>query len=190
MDTEQFKKEMKKRTYIVANSEMHLHMHEMAQRARKITVQMNNEYRTPDEIRALFSELIGQQVDESFGLFPPFNADYGQNIKVGKNVFINSGCCFQDQGGIEIGDNVLIGQQVVIATINHDLIPQKRANMFPAPVKIGSDVWIGAHATILSGVTIGNGAVVAAGAVVTKDVAPNTVVAGIPARKVKEISTE
>lgn len=190
MDTEQFKKEMKKQTYIAANSEVHAHMHEMAHRARKITAQMNNEYRTSDEIRELFSELIGQKVDESFGLFPPFNADYGQNITIGKNVFINSGCCFQDQGGIEIGDNVLIGQQVVIATLNHDLNPQKRANMIPAPVKIGSRVWIGAHATILSGVTIGNGAVIAAGAVVTKDVPANTIVGGVPARKIKDIPIE
>ncbi len=187
MNTEQFKKEMKKQTYIVANSDMHLHMHEMAERARKITVRMNYEYRTPDEIRELFSELIGKEVDGGFGLFPPFNADYGQNIKVGKNVFINSGCCFQDQGGIEIGDNVFIGQQVVIATINHDMIPKMRANMYPAPVKIGNDVWIGAHATILSGVTIGNGAVIAAGAVVTKDVPENAVVGGVPAKIIKRI---
>ena len=116
MNSEQFKEEVKNKTRIVADSEMHLHMHEMAQRARKITVEMNREYRTPEEIRKLFSDLTGQEVDEGFGLFPPFNADYGQNIKVGKNVFINSGCCFQDQGGIEIGDNVLIGQQVVLAT--------------------------------------------------------------------------
>lgn len=187
MDAQQFKEEMKKQTYIEAHSEMHLHMHDMAQRARKITVQMNNEYKTPDEIRKLFSELTGQTVDESFGLFPPFSTDYGLNIKVGKNVFINSGCCFQDQGGIEIGDNVLIGQQVVIATINHDMNPNNRANMFPSPVKIGSNVWIGAHATILSGVTIGNGAVVAAGAVVTKDVPANTVVGGVPAKVLKQI---
>ncbi len=187
MNTEQYKEEMKKQTYIVANSEMHLHMHEMAQRARKITVRMNNEYRTPDEIRELFSELIEKEVDGSFVLFPPFNEDYGQNIKVGKNVFINSGCCFQDQGGIEIGDNVLIGQQVVIATLNHDLIPEKRANMLPAPVKIGNDVWVGAHATILSGVIIGNGAVIAAGAVVTKDVPPKAIVAGVPAKIIKYI---
>ena len=189
MDTEKFKNEMKRQTYIVANSEMHLHMHEMAQRARAITVQMNNEYRSPEEIRELFSELIGKKVDDGFGLFPPFNADYGQNITVGKNVFINSGCCFQDQGGIEIGNNVLIGQQVVIATINHDLIPQKRANMLLSPVKIGNDVWIGAHATILAGVTIGNGAVIAAGAVVTKDVPENTVVGGVPAKIIKTIET-
>ena len=120
-------------------------------------------------------------------MFPPFYADYGQNITVGKNVFINSGCCFQDQGGIIIGDNVLIGQQVVIATLNHDLMPEKRANMLPAPVTIGDGVWIGAHATILSGVTIGSGAVVAAGAVVTKDVPENTVVGGVPAKIIKTI---
>lgn len=187
MNTAQFKQQMKKQTYIVANSDMHLHMHEMAQRARRITSQMNNEYRTPNEMRELFFELIGQEVDEGFGLFPPFNADYGQNIKVGKNVFINSGCCFQDQGGIEIGDNVLIGQQVVIATLNHDLNAERRANMLPAPVKIGNRVWVGAHATILSGVTVGDNSVIAAGAVVTKDVPPNVVVAGVPAKIIKQI---
>ena len=187
MNTTEFKEAMEKKTYIIANSEMHLYMHETAQRARKITAEMNNEYKTPDQIRELFSALIGQEVDKSFGLFPPFNADYGLNIKVGKNVFINSGCCFQDQGGIEIGDNVLIGQQVVIATINHDFVPDKRANMFPAPVKIGNGVWIGAHATILSGVTLGDSAIIAAGAVVTKDVPENVVVAGVPAKIIKQI---
>ena len=184
MNAEQFKAEMEKQAYIAANSEMHLHMHEMAQRARKITAEMNNTYRTPEELRELFSSLTGQKVDESFGLFPPFYTDYGQNIKVGKNVFINSGCCFQDQGGIEIGDNALIGQQVVLATLNHDLMPQQRANMLPAPIKIGKDVWIGAHATILSGVTIGNGAVIAAGAVVTKNVPAFAVVGGVPAKTI------
>lgn len=187
MDATEFKKRMKDREYITANSEAHLHMHEAAARARKITVRMNDEYRTQDELRELFSELICEQVDASFGLFPPFNADYGMNIRVGKNVFINSGCCFQDQGGIDIGDNVLIGQQVVIATLDHDLSVQKRASMLPAPVRIGNDVWIGAHATILAGVTIGNGAVVAAGAVVTKDVPANTVVGGVPAKIIKKI---
>ena len=187
MNIEQFKEEMKKRTYITANSEMHLHMHEMVQRARKITVEINNTYHTPEELQGLFSRLIGKTVDESFGLFPPFYTDYGQNITIGKNVFINSGCCFQDQGGIEIGDNVLIGQQVVLATLNHDLMPEKRANMSPAPIKIGDDVWIGAHATILAGVTIGNGAVIAAGAVVTKDVPANTIVGGVPAKIIKNI---
>lgn len=166
---------------------MHLHMHEAAQRARAITMEMNNAYRSPEELRELFSTLIGKKVDEGFGLFPPFYADYGRNITVGKNVFINSGCCFQDQGGIEIGDNVLIGQQAVIATLDHDLDPKNRANMFAAPVKIGNGVWIGAHATILAGVTVGDGAVVAAGAVVTKDVPANSVVGGVPAKIIKNI---
>ena len=187
MNTEQFKEEIKRQPYIVAESEMHLHMHEGADNARKIMAKINNSYHTMPELRQLFSELTGQEVDDKFGLFPPFYTDYGKNIKLGKGVFINEGCCFQDQGGIEIGDNVLIGQQVVIATLNHDLAPDKRANMIPAPVKIGNNVWIGAHATILAGVTIGDNAVVAAGAVVTKAVPANAVVAGVPAKIIKEI---
>lgn len=187
MDAKQFKEEMKKQKYIVAGSDMHLHMHEGADNARKIMAEINNSYHTMSELRQLFSKLIGQEIDENFGLFPPFYTDYGKNITVGKGVFINEGCCFQDQGGIEIGDNALIGQQVVIATLNHDLAPDKRANMIPAPVKIGNNVWIGAHATILAGVTIGDNAVVAAGAVVTKDVPANVVVGGVPAKIIKTI---
>ncbi|MDE7256423.1 MAG: sugar O-acetyltransferase [Clostridia bacterium] len=190
MDAAKFIEEMKKQTYIAANSEMHLHMHEMAQRARKITAEMNNSFRTAEELRKMFSELTGNRVDGKFTLFPPFYTDYGQNITVGKNVFINSGCCFQDQGGIEIGDNVLIGQQVVIATLNHDFNPEKRANMLPDSVKIGNNVWIGAHATILSGVTIGDNSVVAAGAVVTKDVPENAVVVGVPAKIIKMLEVK
>ena len=187
MTREQFISEMKKQTYIIANSDMHLHMHEMSQRALAFTAEINGTYHRPEELRRLFFELIGKEYDETFGLFPPFSTDYGLNITLGKRVFINSGCCFQDQGGIEIGDDCLIGQQVVIATLNHDLDPERRGNMFPAPVKIGNKVWIGAHATILPGVTIGNGAVVGAGAVVTKDVPENAVVAGVPAKIIKRI---
>ena len=187
MDTKQFKEQIKKDAYIEANSEMHLHMHEAADRARKITAEINNSYRTMPELRQLFSELIGQEVDENFGLFPPFYTDYGRNIKLGRHVFINAGCCFQDQGGIEIGDNVQIGHQTVIATLNHDLNPEKRWNMIPAPVKIGNNVWLGSHSTILAGVTIGDNSVVAAGAVVTKDVPANVVVGGVPAKIIKNI---
>ncbi|MCH5142659.1 MAG: sugar O-acetyltransferase [Clostridiales bacterium] len=187
MDAKQFREEMKKQTYIVAGSDMHLHMHDAADNARKIMAKINNSYHTMPELRELFAELTGQEIDENFGLFPPFYTDYGKNIKLGKGVFINEGCCFQDQGGIEIGDNALIGQQVVIATLNHDLAPDKRANMIPAPVKIGNNVWIGTHATILAGVTIGDNAVIAAGAVVTKDVPANSVVGGVPAKIIKTI---
>ena len=190
MDAIEFKEKMNNQTYIIANSDMHLYMHEASQRARKITFEINSTFHTNEELCKFFSKLTGKPIDKSFGLFPPFYTDYGQNISLGKNVFINSGCCFQDQGGIEIGNNVLIGQQVVLATLNHDLQPDKRANMQPSPIKIGNDVWIGAHATILPGVTIGDGAVIAAGAVVTKDVPKNTVVAGVPAKVIKKIEEE
>ena len=120
-------------------------------------------------------------------MFPPFYTDFGKNIKLGKNVFINAGCCFQDQGGIELGDGCLIGHQVVIATLNHDMCPERRGGMLPKKVVLGKNVWVGAHATILPGVTIGDNAVIAAGAVVTKDVPANAVVGGVPAKVLKMI---
>lgn len=186
MDRKQFAEMTKTKTYLIAGTETHLYMHEASQRALRYTAEINGKYHEPKELRRLFFELIGQEPDETFSLFPPFSTDYGLNITLGKRVFINSGCCFQDQGGIEIGDDCLIGQQVVIATLNHDLEPEKRGNMFPAPVKIGNQVWIGAHATILPGVTIGEGAVIGAGAVVTKDVPAFAVVAGVPAKIIKD----
>ncbi len=106
---------------------------------------------------------------------------------MGKRVFINSGCRFQDQGGIYIGDDVLVGHNCVIATLNHEMDPDRRADLMPAPVRIGNKVWIGANATILQGVTIGEGAVIAAGAVVDKDVPPRAVVGGVPAKVLKYI---
>lgn len=187
MNSEQFKEGLKQTACIKANSEMHTHMHLMSQRALKITNEINRVFHTTDEISKLFSELTGQKVDDSFRLFPPFSTDYGLNIKLGKNVFINSGCCFQDQGGIEIGDDVLIGQQVVIATLNHDFNPQNRASMYHSPVKVGNRVWIGAHVTICPGVSIGDNSIIAAGAVVTKNVPEGCVVAGVPAKIIKYI---
>ena len=144
-------------------------------------------YHDFEEIRELFSKLIGEEVSEDFRVFPPFTTDFGKNIHLGKNVFINSGCRFQDQGGIYIGDNVLIGHNVVLATLNHDENPEKRGNLIPGPIKIGNDVWIGSNVTITPGVTIGDNAIVGAGAVVTKDVEKNTIVAGVPARYIRDI---
>jgi len=172
---------------VVGGSEAHLMMHGISQEAIKACMEINNSYHEPAELRALFSELTGKPVPDNFALFPPFNTDCGRNITVGEGVFINSGCKFQDQGGITIGDRSLIGHNVVLATLNHDLNPEKRGDMHPAPIVIGTDVWIGSNATVLAGVTIGDGAVVAAGAVVTKDVAPRTIVGGVPAKLIKEI---
>ena len=158
-----------------------------AREAQKITMEINTEYHEPEEIATLFSKLIGKPVGEGFGLFPPFYADFGKNITIGKNVFINSDCKFQDQGGIFIDNGALIGHGVVLATLNHDLDPEKRQQLHPAPIRIGKRVWIGANATVTQGVTIGDNSVVAAGAVVNKDVPANTIVGGVPAMIIKTI---
>lgn len=158
-----------------------------AQRAMRLTTELNFQYHEPEEVTRLFSKLIGKPVGEGFCLFPPFYTDYGQNITIGKNVFLNTSCHFQDQGGITIGDGTLIGHNVVLATLNHDEAPERRQHTYPAPIVIGKNVWIGANATVTPGVTISDGAIVAAGAVVTKDVPPMTVVGGVPAKIIKTI---
>lgn len=121
-------------------------------------------------------------------VFPTLYTDCGKNIHIGKSVFLNMGCKFQDQGGIYIGDGTLIGHNVVLATLNHAMAPEHRSDMLPAPIHIGRNVWIGANATVLPGVTIGDGAVVAAGAVVTMDVPALAVAGGVPARVLRRIS--
>ena len=139
----------------------------------------------------LAAELNGayHELDDSVTLFPPFTSDFGRNIHLGKGVFINSGCRFQDQGGIFIGDHTLIGHNVVIATVNHSLNPAEGRKNYYAPVSIKDHVWIGSNATILPGVTIHEWAVVAAGAVVTKDVPAHAVVGGVPAKVIKTVSS-
>lgn len=183
----EFRKLMAMRTYIHEGSELFDTFHKLSQAALKITAEINNKYNTPEEIRKLFSKLIGRDVDETFGLFPPFYTECGKNILVGKNVFINACCRFQDQGGITIGDGCFLGHNVTIATLNHEFNPENRANIIPKPVTIGKKVWIGSDSTILPGVEIGEGAIIAAGSVVTKNVPRNTIVAGNPARIVREI---
>lgn len=160
------------------------------QEALRVTMELNNQYHTPEEIREIMSCLTGEKIDTSFRLFPPFYTDFGKNIHIGRDVFINSGCHFQDQGGITIGDGAMLGHNVVLATINHDLDPaQDRKNHY-APITIGAHVWVGSNATILPGVTIGEWSVVAAGAVVTRDVPPYTVVGGVPAKTIRIIDKE
>ncbi len=160
------------------------------QEAVRIGMELNCQYHTPEEIREIMGRLTGKKIDDSFRLFPPFYTDFGKNITIGKDVFINSGCHFQDQGGITIGDGSLIGHNVVLATINHDLAPSRNRKNHYAPIKIGSHVWIGSNATVLPGVTAGDWAVIAAGAVVTKDVPAMTVVGGVPAKILKAVPKE
>ncbi|MFG6429472.1 DapH/DapD/GlmU-related protein [Roseateles sp. LYH14W] len=155
--------------------------------AQRVVAQMNTGYHDAAEVRALFSHLTGTQVDESFALLPPFYSDFGRNIRVGKNVFINHACEFMDRGGITIGDDVLIGPKVNLVTINHPLDPATRRSTHCAPIIIEKGAWLAAGVSVMPGVTIGENAVVAANAVVTRDVPANTVVGGIPARFIKHI---
>lgn len=186
MTTEDFK-EFVKTGQALDSEDIHRYMDNMSNEARRITFLLNTAYRTPDEVRELLSELFGYEVPSSLRVFPPFYTDYGKNINIGEEVFINACCHFQDHGGVTIGDGCQIGHNVVFATLNHELEPEKRKTTRPAPIVLGKNVWIGSNATILQGVTIGDNAVVAAGAVVTKDVPPNTVVGGVPAKFIKII---
>lgn len=172
---------------ITGGSPLHEVMHRSSQRALRITAEINGSYHEPDEVRALLADLTGRQIDESVTLFPPFHTDFGQNITLGQRVFINSGCSFQDQGGITIGDGSLIGHNTVLATLNHGMQPDRRADMHPGPIVIGRNVWIGSNVTVLPGITIGDDAVVAAAAVVTRDVPAGAVVVGSPAHVVRTL---
>ncbi len=190
MNLEYFLEYMASKKEIIAGSEIHQYMHLLALEAQKITAKINTSYLSKKELINLMEQLTSTKIDESFSLFPPFYTDCGKNIHIGKNVFFNSGVKIQDQGGVFIDDGVLIGHNVVLATLDHSLNPNKRHNMLPSPIKIGKNVWIGANATICKGVTIGDGAIIAAGAVVTKDVAKNTLVGGVPAKFIKNLEEE
>jgi acetyltransferase-like isoleucine patch superfamily enzyme len=172
---------------ITAGSPGHTVMHETSQEALRIAGELNTGYHEPAEVRELLARLIGKPVDETVTLFPPFTADFGKNISLGKRVFINSGCRFQDQGGISIGDDCLIGHNAVIATLQHGIDPGRRGDLIPSPVVIGRNVWLGANVTVLPGVTIGEDAVIGAGSVVTKDIPARTIAVGSPARVVRTI---
>jgi len=161
-------------------------------RAMAITAALNRlTFDDAEQVRALFGELIGQKLDEGFLLIPPFYTAGGDEIRVGRNVFINQNCTFYDLGGLDIGDDVMIGPNVSLITAGHPLDPsQRRAVTTGRPIVIGRNVWIAAGAIVLGGVTIGENSVVAAGSVATKDVPANVLVAGNPARVVREIGEE
>ncbi len=140
-----------------------------------------------EQIRERLSEIIGQPIDNTTTIFTPFHTNFGKHIRIGKNVFINHGCSFLDLGGIVIEDEVLVGPKVSIISEDHPIDPAERKMLRLKSVHIKRNAWIGANATILPGVTIGENSIVAAGAVVTKDVPPNSVVGGVPAKLIKQL---
>ncbi len=158
-------------------------------RAMAITAKLNRlTFNDAEQVRVLFSELIGRKVDDSFLLIPPFYTAGGDEIRVGRNVFVNQNCTFYDLGGLDIADDVMVGPNVNIITAGHPLEPsQRRSTTIGKPIAIERNVWIAAGATIIGGVTVGENSVVAAGAVVTKDVPPDVLVGGNPARVIRSI---
>ena len=185
MNLDDFLDHVEAGSVIEAGSAQHTFMHETAQHSLQLTAELNSGYRTPERVRDLLAQLTGRPVPPSVTVFPPFYCEFGKNLTLGHDVFINMSCTFQDAGGITIGDGTLIGHGSTIVTLNHAEDPARRADMLPAPVVIGRKVWLGAGVTIVPGVTIGDGAIVGAGAVVTKDVPANTIVAGVPARFIR-----
>jgi acetyltransferase-like isoleucine patch superfamily enzyme len=185
MELQDFLDHVNRGALIETGSELHRFMHGAAQEALRTIAEINTGYRTPEELRALLSRLTGKDVDESVAVFPPFYSEFGKNLDLGKDIFINIGCRFQDTGGITIGDGSLIGHGSTLTTLNHGIDPDRRGDMLPAPVVIGRKVWLGATVTVVPGVTIGDGAIVGAGAVVTKDVPANAIVAGVPAKVIR-----
>lgn len=156
---------------------------------KRLVQEMNTTVCDDGAARAYFERITGQTVGEDFHLNPPFYTDFGRNIRVGKRVFINFGCTFMDRGGIRIGDDAFIAPGVRLITENHGISHDRRRYLSSRPIVIGDNVWIGAGAVVLPGVTIGKNAVVGAGSVVTKDVEPDTVVAGNPARPIRKTGT-
>ena len=159
-------------------------------RAMALTAALNRlTFDDAAQVRALFSDVIGKTVDDSFLLIPPFYTTGGTDISVGRNVFINQNCTFYDLGGLDIADDVMIGPNVSLITSGHPIEPaRRRACVVAKPIVIERNVWIAAGAIVIGGVTIGENSVVAAGSVVTRDVPPNSLVGGNPARVIRSIS--
>ncbi|MFT4995177.1 MAG: maltose O-acetyltransferase, partial [Paraglaciecola sp.] len=138
--------------------------------------------------RTLMQSLLGSSPNP--WIEPPFYCDYGYNITTGKNFYANHGVVILDAAPVTFGDDVMLAPGVLISTATHPLDPQKRRKGIESAraITIGNNVWLGMGATILDGVTIGDNAVIAAGAVVNRNVRANTVVAGVPARVIREIA--
>lgn len=160
--------------------------------AMQLTAEMNKlSFDDVAKVRELFSELTGREVDDTFILIPPFYSAYGRDICVGHKVSINQCCTLYDMGGVDIGDRVMIGPNVNIITTGHPLqVSQRRAYVEGKPIVIEENVWIATGATILGGVRVGENSVVGAGAVVTKDVPPNSFVAGVPAKIIRSLEED
>lgn len=158
---------------------------ERGMRDVKLVFAINHTMPYTEEYNKLVKELFGDNLGDGAMVMPPLKGVCFDRVRIGKNVMIMPDCLMMSRGGISIEDDAMIAANVQLISNNHDL--HDRQLLICKPVHIGKKAWIGAGATILPGVTVGENAVVAAGAVVTKDVAPNTIVGGNPAKFIKNI---
>lgn len=136
----------------------------------------------------ILKELLAEMGKDCY-IEPPLHANWGKHTHLGDGVYANFNLTLVDDTHIYIGNNVMLGPNVVLATAGHPVLPALRedAMQFNIPVHIGNNVWIGAGAVVLPGVTIGDNSVIGAGSIVTKDIPANVVAVGNPCRVLREI---
>ena len=157
--------------------------------AKKLMKQFNDS--EPDDFKGrekLINTILKTGTDA--WIEPPFYFCYGKHISIGKGSYINVNCNFIDDGEIVIGEKVMFGPAVTIATVGHPINPELREYMYTAPVRIENNVWVGGNVTICPGVTIGENSVIGAGSVVVHDIPANCIAAGNPCKVIREITDD
>lgn len=172
---------------IVKGSPIFEEIHEQKAENERLVMELNTGYHAPSDVIAALEKITGESIDSSVTVSLPFYTDFGKHIAFGKDIFLNQNVTFVDLGGIYLEDNILIGPGARLLTVNHLVNPAKRRGIIVDSIRIKENAWIGANVTVLAGVTIGKNAIVSADATVTKDVPDNVIVAGTPARIIKEI---
>lgn len=174
---------------ISAGSAVYKEIHEVKDKNEPLIAELNTGYRKPQDVLSYLEKITGKKVDSTVTVSLPFYTDFGKHITLGKNIFINQNVTFVDLGGIVIEDNVLIGPMSRIITVNHLIDPKKRRGLNVQTVRIKKNAWLGANVTILPGVTVGENSIIAADSTVTKDIPENVIVAGSPAKIIKQIES-
>lgn len=172
---------------ILPDSPLFKEVHMIKENNERLVMDLNTQYRKNSEMLKYLEKITGRSIDASVTVSQPFYTDFGRHIIFGKDIFINKNVTFVDLGGITLEDNVLIGPDSRLITVNHLTDPQNRRGVRVAPIVIKRNAWIGANVSILPGVTIGENTIVAADATVTRDVPKNAVVVGSPAKIVRMI---
>ena len=164
-------------------------LHHEQQQCKDICFQYNNLAPSATDARIALLKRLFCSIGKRVTILSPFWCDYGYNIRIGENFFANHGCVILDCAPVTFGDNVFVGPQCGFYTAAHPLDAERRNRglEWAKPITVGHNVWIGGGAHVLPGVTIGDNAVIAAGAAVTKDVPASTLVAGVPAKRIKHL---